>query len=673
MERLNGELLNKIDFVSTIIDILHFKFKRITAVTRRNKLNMIVKDLNQSPSKGKSTLISTSSPPPNSGGKGKSVSLEQINELYSAYSPRCGGRKEDYFGVAYISNRFGVSPEQIMSNVAFGGTEYGVDAYYFDKQNATFYIFTFRWSEDHMSFKDPLDKLGKKGIDKIFIDLTKSPDDPPMITFLKTDLFQNWRTIDKVVINFVFNGDPVNAEQSKVLSFLRETVEDKRGIIEGYFCKVDQPDSLFDVIFQYVSTQRSFGHTTSSRDSMEYAIALGPTLNISGDQNEMMVALVPLDSLHQMYKDLGERFFEKNIRSGLDDGSMTNDHIKGSLDRIISGEEAAENFTLYHNGITLTAQRLESDGVQLRMVEPRVLNGAQTIKILKQFVDQHEKTRNKRKSKAKAKKNITSTPSIQEHLSKVKVLARVIKSNDHDFLKRVTINNNRQNPIMPWNLRANDLVQVGFEELFAKLGIYYERRENAYKNLTDEDLDAEGVEKGVIEIRKFAQTLLAMQCQIDRISETREVFENEIWYTDTFKERYLEVDPRKFVLLYKVQFRLPSVIREIKNAGSRYGYVSSKARNLLWCLSLQGLLNDPKFARYVENYGNSTGIEAGITDILKTMAVTKIRNILNDTFEEKKFQNNIAEGKVSFLGSKTALNSCMETAKARLGWEKMYL
>jgi hypothetical protein len=635
---------------------------------------MLVKDLSQSGSEAKSTLISSNSPS-TSAGKTKSVTLEQISELYSEFSPRCGGRREDYFGVAYISNKFSVPPEQLLSCVAFGGTEYGIDGYHLDKKNATFYIFTFRWSEDHMSFKDPLNKLGKRGIDKIFIDITKNPDDPPMITFLKTDLFQNWKMIEKIVINFVFNGDPVNAEQSKVLSFLRETVEDKRAIIEGYFSRVDQPESLHDVVFQYVSTQRSFGHTTSSRDSIEYVIPLGQTLKIAGNQNEMMVSLLPLDSLHQMYKDLGERFFEKNIRSGLDDGSMTNDHIKKSLDRIISGEDSAENFTLYHNGITLTAQRLDSDGEQLHLIEPRVLNGAQTIKILKQFVDEHEgKSRGKKTRKSKTSPQPSPLPSIQDSLANVKVLTRVIKSSDHDFLKRVTINNNRQNPIMPWNLRANDLIQVGLEEAFAKLGIYYERRENSFKNLTDEDLEVEGVEKGVIEIRKFAQTLLAMQGQIDRISEIKEVFENEAWYSDTFKDRYLDVDPRKFVLLYKVQFRLPGVIREIRNAGgTRYGYVSSKARNLLWCLSLQGLLNDPKFPKFVEYYGNSTSIEAGITEFLKTMATSKLRHILNDTFEDRKFQNNITEGKVSFLGSKTALNNCMETAKARFGWERLYL
>src|SRR5437867_5578759 len=277
---------------------------------------MSVKDLIQLPNGGSRLVSSTGLS--SSTSRSKTVTEEQLSELHKTLSASCGGCREDYFGIAYISNRFGVSPEQLLSNVALGGTEFGVDGYYHDKPSRTLYIFTFRWSEDHLSFKDPLVKLGSKGIDKIFVDITKSPDDLAMITFLKTDLFQNWKAIDKVVIDFVFNGDPVDAEQSKVLSFLRETVEDKSGIIDSYFSRVDQPDHL--QIFRYVSNQRSLGHTTSSRDSVEYIVELAETLKVSSGQNEMMVALLPLDRLHQMYSDLGERFFEKNIRSGLDDG-----------------------------------------------------------------------------------------------------------------------------------------------------------------------------------------------------------------------------------------------------------------------------------------------------------------------------------------------------------------
>jgi len=253
-------------------------------------------------------------------------------------------------------------------------------------------------------------------------------------------------------------------------------------------------------------------------------------------------------------------------------------------------------------------------------------------------------------------------------------LARVIRTADEELLKKVTINNNRQNPIMPWNLRANDLIQISYEEFFAKLGIYYERRQNSYKSFLEED--AEGLidgEKGLIEIKKFAQTLLAVQGKLDRISETREVFENEAWYKDVFKEQYLQLDPKTFVFLYKVQFRLQSVIREIRNIGvEKYAY-ASKARNLLWCLSIQGLMNDNKFDRYVEMHGTSTNIEAGITEMLKKLATGKIRFILAETFESKKYSSLISEGKYSFLTSASTLNECLKTAQTRFGWQKKSL
>src|SRR5688572_16551473 len=155
----------------------------------------MVTTVSQQPVNKKQTAVITQS-----AGKSRFVSTEQLVELYKKFSPSCGGRKEDYFGLAYIARKFDVEPEQVLSNIAFGGTQYGIDGYYLDKSSSTFHIFTFRWSDDHMSFKDPLDKLGSRGLDKIFVDLAKSSDDPPMIISLKSDLFQNWRSINNVVI-----------------------------------------------------------------------------------------------------------------------------------------------------------------------------------------------------------------------------------------------------------------------------------------------------------------------------------------------------------------------------------------------------------------------------------------------------------------------------------------
>jgi hypothetical protein len=638
----------------------------------------------------------------------KFVNQSEIDESYKRLSPNLGGKKDNYFGVLYLSKKFNVAPDEAASFVAVDGTtDAGIDAYYHDIEKKTLYLYVFRWSEDHIQFREPLDRLGNSGISRIFFDPTKSENDHPLIVSLKTCLFENWKSIDRVVIDFVFNGDPVDAEQSKVLSFLRETVEDKRSFIESYLSRIGESPGLHDLIFHYVSNVNALGNVTSSRQTAEYIIdfdgslaippvrADGAEAGVSG--NQMTVTFLSLGDLHRMYGDLGERFFEKNLRSGLDEGEMTNIQIKNSLRSILEQQEDPQNFTLYHNGITLTAQILEINGPSsVRMVEPRILNGAQTVKIIKQFVD--EETHRQQRAAQKGKKRqaaskhagkgeatidnnntllatATDAPSgLQRMLEETKVMARIIQSKDDSFLQRVTINNNRQNPIMPWNLRANDLLQITFEEIFAKHGIYYERRENAYKNIMEEDIEGSlDAEKGVIEIRKFAQTLLAARGQVDRISEMKEVFESEAWYKDAFREGTVDVDPRKLVLLYKVQYRLQSVIREIRSQGAdKYGY-APKAKNLIWCLTIQGLLNDGKLDRMLEAYGNSTGVEAGFTEQLKKLASSKIRFILSDAFDTKKYRDQMAEGKFSFLKSKTALADCMKVAHSRFDWEKRSL
>jgi hypothetical protein len=623
--------------------------------------------------------------------------MEEIEKIYHELSPTYHGRKDDYFGVAYITKRFNIPAEHAATFVNFKGENYGIDGFYHDKSDNSLYLFVFRWSDDPMAFKDALDSLGKDGMYRLFFSTSRLAEDGQILTSIKNVLSSNYESIRNIYINFVFNGDPIIAEQSKVLGFLRESVEDKKDLVDSYFknrsrlasqgATRDDERHMTELILQYVSNEIAFGHSTSSRQAAEYIIKVnGPSQKIAGGENELTLVFLPLWQLYQMYTEMGERFFEKNIRSGLDDGNMTNYQIKSSLKKVIDHEELPENFTLYHNGIAMTAQTLEESlngATSIRMVEPRILNGVQTVKILKQFIESASH------SKKSTKKNKSNTDDIihsstdgdnsgtydnlQQQLGKTMVVARIIRSPDDEFLKRVTINNNRQNPIMPWNLRANDLVQIQFEELFGKMQIYYERRQNAYNSLTDQDLESIGIEKGVIEIRKFAQTILAMQGHIDRISDMKEVFENERWYKDTFKQRYLQVDPRKFVLLYKIQYRLPSVIREIKNIGSeRYSY-APKAKNLLWCLSIQGILNDPKFSKHLEIYGTSVTIEAGLTQILRRLASTQLRLILRDTLEKRNYRQNIEAGKLSFLHTKTTLEDCMKVATDKFGWDRLYL
>jgi hypothetical protein len=57
-------------------------------------------------------------------------------------------------------------------------------------------------------------------------------------------------------------------------------------------------------------------------------------------------------------------------------------------------------------------------------------------------------------------------------------MCRVITNASPEFVTAVTINNNRQNPVNPWNLRANDMIQLQLQDKFRDdLEIYYARRE----------------------------------------------------------------------------------------------------------------------------------------------------------------------------------------------------
>ncbi len=92
----------------------------------------------------------------------------------------------------------------------------------------------------------------------------------------------------------------------------------------------------------------------------------------------------------------------------------------------------------------------------------------------------------------------------------------------------VTINNNRQTPIQPWNLRANDLIQLQLQDRFRELGIFYERQERSFEGHTAEELEELGiVESKAIGLLKLAQTFLASEGEIDKMRSMRTAFEDD--------------------------------------------------------------------------------------------------------------------------------------------------
>ena len=130
--------------------------------------------------------------------------------------------------------------------------------------------------------------------------------------------------------------------------------------------------------------------------------------------------------------------FELNVRLPLG-STKVNKAIRDSI-----GQQSQHvKFPLFHNGITVLAEKVGVGKGEVTIENFIVVNGAQS---LKQFLN--------------SEKKITSD---------LKVLTRVIEiGGDTDLAKEISINSNNQNGIKARDLRSNDAVQIRLQSEFEK-------------------------------------------------------------------------------------------------------------------------------------------------------------------------------------------------------------
>ena len=507
------------------------------------------------------------------------ITDQMIDQAYSDLKAACGGVRNDFFALVYLEREFQVERDDAVACVAFGGNDYGIDGFHFDEAKRNLYLFQFKYSDSFTQFKPSFRRLIDAGMERIFAASDQDPHMNPLLQQIKSCLIENEAVIDRVLIHFVFNGDPAEAERSQVLDKLREDLENKKYLIDQRF---GRPVTLV-VEFRSGRSRRIAG-PGYVRKTNTYPIHLEEPLTRTGPDREILtVGFLRLMDLHRIYEDMGHRLFDRNIRAALSGEQAVNRSVAQSFKRIVlDGSEPASVFAFNHNGVTLFAEALcPQDGVY-RITEPRLLNGAQTVDTLSRFI--------------KLNANNQKLADAKDSLDGMYVLAKVVTDATPTFVTTVTINNNRQNPVEPWNLRANDDIQLELQDKFAQdLGIYYARQENSFENLSDEALEDLGItEYKAIELKRLAQTFLVSDGAIDKFLRFREVFEDDRIYGQVFNASRLKADARRIVLCYKVQLRLKRFLRDIIARGAnKYEYMN-RARSLLWALLCQGMLNDPK-------------------------------------------------------------------------------
>jgi hypothetical protein len=578
----------------------------------------------------------------------------ELDQIHSDWSERYGGCKEDYFACQYLKTKYRCEIPEIAHGVAFGGNDYGLDAYHIDRDAKNLYLYQFKWSENHNLFKESLDRMAKDGMHRIFGNPMTDPTANELLNNLRAELQEYKSVIKHVLIHFVFKGDVDQAENSEGLRIRKENLENKVHLVHEYFGDTD-----IELNVEFIADRR-LPPKVKPAESHKVSFSQHVAVRTGDEQKVMYVGFLPLMDLYRIYKSLDQRFLDRNIRFGLSFENSPNTKIREALaDIVLKNKIAPDVFAFNHNGVTLAAEQVTfQDGHALFKV-PRLLNGAQTITSVAKFLADNE-----------------GHPSLlgnAQALEAIKVLAKVVVDDPFsDFVTNITICNNRQNPVEPWNLRANDKIQCDLHDKLKEARVFYERQDNAFRNYSFEDLEEMEVEASrPLRIRPLAQTFLAVQGEIARMSQLPEVFENQKWYDETFRESFLQCDARKIVLAYKVHLVLKDPLeRLIERSSQKIGKAVSRARNLVWALLIQGLLNDPKLPDLLEDWGSSLKKETAFREHLKALASSKVLPILKDVLGTEQNKARMDEERYDFLRTKEVFNQCKTVAAEKLGWVK---
>jgi hypothetical protein len=579
-----------------------------------------------------------------------------IDQVHSDLQSVCGGVREDYFGLLYLEQEHKIPRERAVNQIAFGGNDYGFDGFHFDEQRRNLYLFQFKYSDSHSQFKGSLQRLIEDGAERIFISPNKDDAKNQVLLQLRSCLIENRAMIDQICFRFVFTGDPEEAERSKLLEQLREDLENKKYLVDQFF-----GERKVGFVVEFRSSSGRVGVVRDPRQTTTFDVPLTNLIVEDGSQGQKMhLGFIRLADLNRMYRDLGPRFFDSNIRYGLGDGEAVNRAISNTLRQIVLDQsEPPSVFVFNHNGITLYAERVEFLDGLCRLRAPRLLNGAQTVTTVAGF-------REKNKDNPKLEAGAGAFDSIR-------VLCKIITEADQTFVTRVTVNNNRQNPVKPWNLHANDLIQLELQDKFrADLGIYYERQENAFSQnpLDPEDFDEHGIKEysRAIQMLKLTQTFLLTDGLVSRAADMKRLFEDDRAYHQVFRQGRLKADSRHILLCYKIQFNLRKFTQEIEQKGQNKYWFISRARNLLWALLCQGLLNHEDLESFAEDHGHTMPVSVDYKTYVAWLATARVRLLLSDLMGDRDYSEKVAAGNLSFLRTDRAFEKCMEMAHKKWRW-----
>jgi hypothetical protein len=584
------------------------------------------------------------------------------------------GDRELAFAYLHLQDHFGLSAERARAQLMIGGRGAGLTAFHYDREDRNLYLLVHRWARSLRHLREPFDTLVQRGFAELFPPQSPGIDTDrleslisgghaqqaplPNLSSLRATLTEHQDSIKRVIIGLVFYGQPDVAKTSPVWSYMDEELTSRKHLVSDFL------GSEVKVLLGIVDAYDGAQVITTTRPSQRYELELASNLDwATPSQVHMRIGFVRLATLGQMHRDIGVAFFESNVRAGLAEDEAPNRAISAALRQIVvDGTIDPQVFAFNHNGVTLSVESLSPTPTGVEVVNPRLLNGAQTVSTFTRFMD---------------KEGIRPS---HPRLKDLRVLAKIIRSPDDRFTAQVTINNNRQNPVMPWDLRANDPIQLEVQEwLRDTLGIFYERQANAFAamaSLPDDARARAGITSDKpIGLVKLAATFLAIDGRVDKMGRMKEVFEDDRLYQDVFRTDRMKANPRAVVFCYKIDRCIAKLLKELNddNAAGRYAFLY-KGRNLFWALLCQATVNDSKHLDdNIEMHGEDLVITQSLRSILASYAQSKVRPILNALVAQDPYKDMMQLEKYGFLSTKSVFERAMDIGAERYGWKHLSL
>lgn len=354
---------------------------------------------------------------------------------------------------------------------------------------------------------------------------------------------------------------------------------------------------------------------------------------LSGDKWKAYITAVSAKWLKKQYLAYSDDLFSGNPRTYLGSGKKKNKINLGIMETI---DQQSNNFWAYNNGITALVNsytiRLRGEEQHLSISGITIINGAQT----------------------------TGAISNVETLKDAWVPIRFIVCSDVNIIDDIISNNNKQNEILPSDLRSNDKTQnrlrIEFEP-YTKLYYSGGRRGNSRPSRSKEILDPYVV----------AQALLAFHGDcVTAYNSKNDLWSNDKLYCSIFPEN---LTAKHIIFTYSLARAIDSYKLELQQKGEtrtdiedkQHKYLSKRGAKMLFLYTIskcmEGIIGkkikDNWALAFKENSDFDTLVHLWKTTIksILPMSCPHLEVALKDGLKSKELSENTVETVVGLFAS----------------------